>query len=93
MQGWTIAEVKELVEAPPRRHTLVLLDLDIPQLRHLLQVVRRHPHLHDALLIKVGITTIDEGKGIGLAIKLQKVHPLEIWGMIVVVLTQHGLRT
>jgi hypothetical protein len=34
---------------------------------------------------------IDEGEGVGLAVKLLKVHLLEPWGMIVVLLTRRGL--
>jgi hypothetical protein len=88
-QGWTVAHVEQFRETAPRRSTLVRLDLDIPQLRPVLQVVGRHPHLllHDSLLVEVGLTAVDEDEGVGLAVVPQKVHLLKSRRLIVVVFT------
>jgi hypothetical protein len=71
----------------PRRSTLVYLDLDIPQLRPVLQVVGRHPHflLHDPLLVEVGLAAVDEDEGVGLAVVSREIHLLKSRRPIVVV--------
>jgi hypothetical protein len=73
-------EVEELLEAPPGRGAFILLELNEPELRHVLQVVRRHPHLllwHGALLAKIRLTSIDKDQWIRLAIVAREVHLLE----------------
>jgi hypothetical protein len=73
--------------------TLVLLELDEPQLDHILQVVRRHPHhllRHGALLAKIRLAPIDENQWVeqewvGLALEAREVHLLEPRGAIRVV--------
>jgi hypothetical protein len=67
----TIAQAEQLREPAPRRSTLVRLDLDVPHLRPVLQVVGGHPDLlflHDPLLVEVGLTAVDEDEGINLAV-------------------------
>lgn len=44
-EGRTVAEVEQILEAAPGRSTLVLLDLDVPHLCPVLQVVQGHPDL------------------------------------------------
>jgi hypothetical protein len=50
------SQVEEVLEVPPCRCALVLLELDVPELRDVLQMVRGHPHPllgHGALLTEV----------------------------------------
>jgi hypothetical protein len=62
-QRWPITQVQQLLEATPERGALVCLDLDVPHLRTLLQVVGGHPDLlllHDSLLMEIRLTAIGE---------------------------------
>ena len=55
---------------------LVLLDLVVPQLGALLQVVRGHPDaflIHDLLLEKVRLAAVDEDQRIRLAVEAREV--------------------
>jgi hypothetical protein len=55
-QRWPITQVQQLLEATPGRGALVRLDLDVPHLRALLQVIGGHPDLlllHDSLLMEI----------------------------------------
>ena len=75
------------------RSTLVLLDLVVPQLGAVLEVVRRHPDflLHDSLLMKIRFTAIDKDQGIRLAIVAREVKLLETRRPILVVLPRPGV--
>jgi hypothetical protein len=62
-QRWPITQFEQLLEATPGRGALVRLDLDVPHLRALLQVVGGHPDLlllHDSLLMEIRLTMIGE---------------------------------
>jgi hypothetical protein len=62
-QRWPITQVQQLLEATLGRGALVRLDLDVPHLRALLQVVGGHPYLlllHDSLLMEIRLTAIGE---------------------------------
>jgi hypothetical protein len=79
-EGRPKPQVQELLELPPRRRALVLLELDVPELRDALQIVRGHPHAllrHGALLAKIGFTLVDEEHRIGLAVVAGKIQFLE----------------
>jgi len=90
-----ISQIDQLLEAAPRWRTLVRLDLDVPHLRPVLQVVGGHPDLllllHDAQLVEVGLPTINEDEGISLAVVPWKVHLLELGWAVVVVLAEARL--
>jgi hypothetical protein len=84
-QGRPKLQVQELLETPPWWRALVLLELDVPELRDVLQIVRGHPHAllrHGALLTKIGFTLVDEEHRIGLAVIAGKIQFLEPWGAI-----------
>jgi hypothetical protein len=73
-------EVEDLLEAIPGWRAFILLELEEPQLGHVVHVVRRHPHLflrHGALLSKVRLTLVDEDQRVGLAVIARELHPLE----------------
>jgi hypothetical protein len=75
-----VAQIEQLLEPAPRWSTLVRLDLYIPHLHLVLQVVGCHPDLlllHDALLMEVGFTAVDEDERIGFTIVPGKVQLLE----------------
>jgi hypothetical protein len=72
--------VEGLLEMAPRRSIRILLDLVVPQLGVVLEVVRRQPDLlllHDSLSMKLRFTMIDKDKGIQLAIVARKVEFLK----------------
>ena len=86
--------MKELCETAPGRSTLILLDLVVPQLGIVLEVVRCHPDfllLHDSLLMKIRFTAIDKDQGIRLAIVAREVELLETRRPILVVLPRPGV--
>jgi hypothetical protein len=88
-EGRPKLQVEEVLETAPAWCALVLLQLDIPQLGHVFEVVGGHPNLllrHGALLMEIGLTTVDEDERIRLAIETWKVHLLEPGRPIVVVL-------
>jgi hypothetical protein len=88
-QQWPIMQVQQLLEATPRQGALVRLDLDVPHLCALLQVVGGHPDLlllHDPLLMEIRLTAIGEDQRIIFSVIAGKVHLLEPWWSIVVVL-------
>jgi len=85
--------MEELLEVAPGRGPLVLLDLVVPQLGAILQVIGCHPHLlflHDALLMEIGVAAIEKDQRIRLAIKAREIHLLEPRRAIDVVLAVHG---
>jgi hypothetical protein len=87
---------EQLREAAPRWRALVPLDLQVPHLRALLEVVGGHPHLfllHDALLVEERFAPICENQRIGCPIVPREVHLLEPRGTVVVVLAIAGGRT
>lgn len=74
--GPTEAEVEEVLEARPCRRALILLDLHVPELRHLFEIVRGHPDAflrHDPLLQK-GLALVDEGERVALAVIARKLR-------------------
>ena len=80
-----VAQVEQFLEPAPRWRTLVRLDLDVPHLRPVLQIVGGHPDLllRDALLMKIILTTIDKRQWIGLAVVFGKIHLLETrWAIV-----------
>jgi hypothetical protein len=82
------ARMEQLREAPPLWRSLIALDLHKPQLGTRLQIVRCHPYLlRDALLVEVGLASVDEREGIGLAIEFGKIQLLETWRPVMVMLT------
>jgi len=84
-RGGPKRKVEEVLESSPWRRTLVVLQLDVPQLRDVLQIVGGHPHAlfrHGALLAKIGFAFVDEEHRIGLAIEAREVELLESWGSI-----------
>lgn len=83
-------QVDEVGEAAPGRRALILLNLHVPELRLVVEVVGSHPHLllHDALLMEVGLATIDEDEGVLRAIVLGEVHLLELRRSVVVMLAR-----
>jgi len=86
--------VQQVLEAAPRRNPLVLLDLDVPHLGTLLQIVGGHPNLlllHDALLVEVGFAAVNEDERIGFAVIPRKIQFLESWRPVLVVLPCGGL--
>jgi hypothetical protein len=88
-QRWPITQVQQLLEATPRQGALVRLDLGVPHLCALLQVVGGHPDLlllHDPLLMEIRLTAIGEDQRINFSVIAGKVHLLEPWWSIVVVL-------
>jgi hypothetical protein len=57
------------------------MELDVPQLSHVLEIERGHPHLllrHGVLLVKVRFTLVDEEHRIGLAVKTWEIHLIEL---------------
>jgi hypothetical protein len=87
------AQIEELGEAAPWWCALLALDLHVPQLRGVLEVVGRHPDLlllGDALLVEEGFTPIDEREGVGLPVEAGKVHLLEPGWPIAVVFARAG---
>ena len=93
-QRWPVAEMEKVLEAAPRGDALVFLDLYVPHLGALFQVVGSHPHLlflQDPLLVEVGLTPVDEDQRIGLAIIARKVKLLEPWRPILMVFASPGL--
>jgi hypothetical protein len=73
-------KVEWLFETPPWWRALVLLELNVPELGDILQVVRRNPHAllrHGALLAKVRFTLVDEDHRIRLAVVAGKIQFLE----------------
>jgi hypothetical protein len=93
-QRQPIAQVKEFLELTSGWDTFVRLDLDVPQLRSLLQIVGGHPNfllLHDALLVEIAFAPINEDQGIRLAIIPREIHLLESRWSILVVLAHAGL--
>ena len=71
-------QMEELLEPTPARRAFILLELDVPQLGHVFEVVRGHPDLfrHGSLLVKVGLTSIDEDQWVAFAVEARKVHLL-----------------
>lgn len=64
----------------PRRNTLVLLDLDVPHLGALLQVVGGHVHLlilHYPMLMEIELELIYENEQVRFTIIVRKIHLLE----------------
>jgi hypothetical protein len=89
-QGRTEAKVEEILEAAPARGALIILDLDIPHLGALLQIIRSHPYLfllHDPLLTEVRLASVDEDQRIGLAVIAREIHLLKPGRAVAVVLT------
>ena len=87
-EGRTVAKMEELLEVAPGRGPLVLLDLVVPQLGAILQVIGCHPHLlflHDSLLMKIGVAVIEKDQRVRLAIKVREIHLLEFWRPVIVV--------
>jgi hypothetical protein len=79
-EGRPKPQVEEVLESSPGRRALVLLELDVPQLRDVLQVVRGHPHAflrHGALLAEVRLALVDEKHEIGLAVVAWEVQLVE----------------
>jgi hypothetical protein len=79
-QGGGKAQMEELGEAPPGRCSFVGLDLDVPELGCVFQVVGGHPQLfllHDALLVEVRFAPVDEDEGVRLAVELGEIQFLE----------------
>jgi hypothetical protein len=88
-EGWPKSHVEEVLEAAPARCSFILLQLDVPQLGHVLEVVGSHPYpllRHGSLLMEIGLTTVDEDQRIRLAIVAQEIHLLEPRWVIIVVL-------
>jgi hypothetical protein len=84
-ERWLETKVEEVLESSPWRRSLVFLQLDVPQLRDILQIVGGHPNAllrHGALLAKIGLTFVEEEHRIGLAIEAGEVELLESWGLI-----------
>jgi hypothetical protein len=80
-QRWDEPEVEEFLEATPGRRALILLELEEPQLGHVVHVVRCHPYLflrHGALMSKVRLALVDEDQRVGLAVIARELHPLEL---------------
>ena len=93
-QRRSVAQVQQVLEAAPRRNSLVLLYLDVPHLGPLLQIVGGHPNLlllHDALLVEVGFAAVNEDERIGFAVIPRKIQFLESWRSVLVVLPCGGL--
>jgi hypothetical protein len=62
---------------------VVFLQLDVPQLRDVLQIVGGHPDAllrHGVLLAKIGFTLVDEEHRVGLAIEAGEVEFLNLGG-------------
>jgi hypothetical protein len=73
-------KVEQFFETRPRWHALVLLELNVPGLGDILQVVRRHPHAllcHGALLEKVRFALVDEDHRIRLVVVAGEIQFLE----------------
>jgi hypothetical protein len=78
-ERWPETKVEEVLESSPWRRSLVFLQLDVPQLRDVLQILGGHPHAllrHGALLAKIGFTFVEEEHRIGLAIGAGEVELL-----------------
>ena len=86
-QGRAEASVQQFGEAAPWRCSLIALELHVPELGAVLQIVGRHPHLFflsDPLLTEIRLTTIEEGERVGFAVELGEVHLLEARAVVVV---------
>ena len=93
-ERWAVVEVKQLLESAPRWSALVLLNLDVPHLCSILQIIRRHPNLlllHDPLLMEIRFRSIDENQRIGLAIIAREVELLEPRRPVLVMFTRGEL--
>jgi len=72
---------------------LVIPELEVPQLGHVLKIIRGHPHLllfHDPLLMEIRFTAADEDERIDRTIIAREIHLLEPRRAIVVVLAVHA---
>jgi hypothetical protein len=86
-QRWPTTQVQQLLEGVLGQGAFVPLDHEVPHLRALLQVVGGHPYLlHDSLLMEIRLTAIDEDQRIGFPVIAGKIHLLEPWWAIMVVL-------
>jgi len=75
----------EVLESAPGRSALVLLQLDKPQLGHVLEVVRSHPDAlldQGSLLPKVRLTLVGEEQRVGFAVETGEIELLELGGTI-----------
>ena len=62
-EKWPEAQVQELLEAPPRRSTLVFQELSVPELRDVVQVVGRHADAllsHGTMVAEVRLEFVEE---------------------------------
>ena len=62
-KGRAEPKVQEFLEAPPGGRTFVFLELCVPELRHVVHVVGRHPHTlfhHGTVLAEIRFTLVDE---------------------------------
>ena len=92
-QGQTETQLEKVLETAPPRNALVTPELEVPQLGHVLKIIRGHPHLllfHDPLLMEIRFTAADEDERIDRTIIARKIHLLEPRRAIVVVLAVHG---
>jgi hypothetical protein len=87
-EGRPKPQVEEVLEVASAWCSFVLLQLDVPQLGHVLEVVGGHPDLllrHGSLLMEIGLTTVDEDQRIRLAIVAREIHLLKPgWAILVV---------
>ena len=78
-------KVQEFLKSPPGRRAVVLLELRVPELRDVVQVVGRHPHAlfrHGSMLAEVRLALVEEKHQISRAVEAGKI-PLLMLGRMV----------
>ena len=84
-EGWTKSQVEEFLESSPGRCTFVLLELRVPELRDVVQVVGRHPHAffrYGAMLAEIGVALVEEQRWISRPIETGEIPPL-VFGRVI----------
>lgn len=72
--------MQQLLEAAPRWRAFIFLELDKPELRDVLQIIRGHPHLflwHCALLVEIRLTLVDEEQRVRLPVVAWEIELLK----------------
>ena len=75
-EGRPEPQVEEILEVAPVRRAVIRLQLDEPELRDVVQMVRRHEHAlvdRGAMLAEIGLALIDEEHRISGAVEAGKI--------------------